>query len=201
MNLGLFCVLENYFMNKILLNQNINISLYIFYVGIFINIIKYIYKGVDYMTIFTPRCNKKNLLAIAGVVWMMAGFMVAKLGIQVFLNLPNYKIISLTSAVMVFYIFFNFIFKKMVKKHKNRISSKERETLCVFSFFDIKSYIIMAFMMGLGITIRSIPSINSACWGPAYIGIGGALFLGGVLFLVEWKKWNEINDIERMGEE
>jgi len=141
------------------------------------------------MEAFVPRCYKKNLLVIAGTVWVIAGTMVSKLGIEVFLKGDKHILISLIVGIIVFFIFFNFIFKKMVKKHRNRILSKEKDKLCVFSFFDVKSYIIMIFMMGLGITIRSIPSINPICWTPVYIGIGSALFLTGVLFVIEWVKW------------
>ncbi len=141
------------------------------------------------MQSYVPRCNKKTLLLIAGIVWIMAGTMVSKLGIDVFLNYSHNKIISSILAFSVFYLFFNFIFKKMVKKHKIRILSKDKDRLCVFSFFDIKSYIIMSFMMGLGITIRSIPTINPLCWSPIYMGIGSALFLAGILFIIERIKW------------
>ncbi len=141
------------------------------------------------MEVFVPRCYKRNLLVVAGIVWIMAGTMVSKLGIEVFLNGYKYKFIYLIVGITVFSIFFNFIFKKMVKKHKNRILNKDKEKLCVFSFFDVKSYIIMLFMMGLGITIRSIQSINPVYWAPVYIGIGSALFLAGVLFIIEWIKW------------
>lgn len=142
------------------------------------------------MELFTPRCNKRSLLLIAGFVWMFAGGMVAKLGFNVLFTSSVHPFISLAVAIITFYIFFNFIFIKLVKKHKNRISEKEQDKLCLFSFFDVKSYIIMIFMMGLGVTIRSINSINPLCWAAVYIGIGLALFSSGVAFIIEWKNWN-----------
>lgn len=142
------------------------------------------------MELFTPRCNKRNLLLIAGFIWMFAGSMVSKLGFEVLFTSSIYPFISLIVAIITFYIFFNFIFIKLVKKHKNRIYEKEQDKLCLFSFFDVKSYIIMIFMMGLGITIRSINSINPLCWAAVYIGIGLALFSSGVAFIIEWKNWN-----------
>lgn len=142
------------------------------------------------MTNLTPRVNKRTLLIIASFVWFMAGFMVFKLGFEVITTGKKYILISLVVAAIVFYIFFNFIFKKMVKKHSVRISAKEQEKLCVFSFFDIKSYIIMAIMMTLGITIRSLSFINPIYWAPVYVGIGTALLSAGVLFAIEWKKFS-----------
>ena len=142
------------------------------------------------MELFTPRCKKRNLLFIAGLVWIFAGSMVSKLGLDVIFTSSIYPFISIIVATITFYIFFNFIFIKLVKKHKSRISEKEQDKLCLFSFFDVKSYIIMIFMMGLGITIRSIPSINPLCWAAVYIGIGLALLSAGVAFIIEWKNWN-----------
>lgn len=142
------------------------------------------------MELFTPRCNKRSLLLIAGLVWVFAGSMVAKLGLNVLFTSSIHPFISLIVAVITFYIFFNFIFIKLVKKHKNRIAEKEQDKLCLFSFFDVKSYVIMIFMMGLGITIRSIHFINPLCWAAVYIGIGLALLSAGIAFVVEWKNWN-----------
>ncbi|MGL5347112.1 MAG: hypothetical protein ACRDA3_07155 [Peptostreptococcaceae bacterium] len=142
------------------------------------------------MSDFTPRINKRNLLVIASLVWLMAGTMVSLLGLEVLFREQKYVIISLIVAISVFYIFFNFIFKKMVSKHRDRISNKDQEKLCLFSFFDVKSYLIMAFMMTLGITIRSMSFINPLYWSPVYIGIGSALFVAGVLFFKEWLSWS-----------
>lgn len=141
------------------------------------------------MELFKPRCYKKNLLFLAGSLWLIAGFMVAKLGAEVILTSSSNMFISAVITAITFYIFFNFIFKKLVIKHRDRIRAKSQDKLCLFSFFDIKSYIIMAFMMGLGITIRSIPTINPLCWAAVYVGIGGALFLAGAYFIKEWKDW------------
>lgn len=141
---------------------------------------------------FTPRLNKRTLLMLAAIVWIMAGTMVFKLGFEVIIKEQKYAIISITVATIVFYIFFNFIFKKMVKKHRDRIFNKAKEKLCAFSFFDVKSYLIMAFMMTLGISIRSMEFINPIYWSPVYVGIGSALFLAGLLFFKEWLTWNNI---------
>ncbi|WP_166505853.1 hypothetical protein [Romboutsia hominis] len=137
----------------------------------------------------TPRCYKKNLLLIAGIVWILAGGMVLKLGLDVFLSLRSKVIISIIVSIVIFYIFFNFIFKKLVNKHRDRIADKDKEKLCIFSFFDTKSYIIMAVMMTLGITIRESSFVKPIYWSPVYIGIGSALFLAGILFIVQWKRW------------
>lgn len=137
--------------------------------------------------------NKRVLLLIAGLVWGFAGFRVFSLGKDdVILNHGSLKI-SVFFSVVIFYIFFNFIFKKMSAKHTKRIISSKLEKQCLFSFFDIKGYIIMAFMITFGIVVRSSGIFNPIYVGIFYIGLGGALFLGGVLFLINFMRFKEIN--------
>lgn len=137
---------------------------------------------------FVPRCSRKTLFILGGIVWMLAGSMVMKLGYEVVLKAKEYKLLSAAIAVVVFMIFFKFIFRKMAYKHQKRILAQVQEKLCMFSFFDKKGYIIMACMMTLGIVIRSIDFINPMCWAAFYIGLGTALFCGGAVFLAGYRK-------------
>lgn len=141
---------------------------------------------------YTPRVGKRTLLLIAGIVWGFAGFRVLTLGIEdVKINNGNW-IVTLIFASIVFYIFFKFIFSKMFKKHTRRIIKSSLNKHCVFSFFDIKSYCIMGFMIFLGITIRSTRIFNPVYVGDFYIGLGLALFMAGMLFLLSSLKFENI---------
>ena len=137
------------------------------------------------------RCSKKTLLIYAGLVWMFAGGMVMKLGYEVLLTEQRYRMISIIVAIGVFLIFYFSIFRKMAGKHEKRIKSKQQEKVCVFSFFDVKGYIIMACMMTLGILIRSTSFIAPMYWAPFYVGLGTALFCAGILFIRSWIKWEQ----------
>lgn len=137
------------------------------------------------------RCSKKTLLIYAAIVWMFAGGMVMKLGYEVLLAAQGYKMISVIVAIGVFLIFYFSIFSKMVHKHEKRIKNKEKERLCVFSFFDVKGYVIMACMMTLGVVIRSMSFIPPMYWAPFYVGLGTALFSAGILFVRGWMKWEQ----------
>lgn len=136
-------------------------------------------------------CSKRTLLMIAGIVWLFAGGMVMKLGLEVLLNGQRYILISVIVAVVVFFIFYFNIFKKMAGKHEKRIKNKQQEKVCIFSFFDVKGYIIMACMMTLGIVIRSTSFIAPMYWAPFYVGLGTALFCAGILFIRSWIRWTE----------
>lgn len=149
-------------------------------------------KRGDKMKDLVPRCAKRTLMIMAAIVWMMAGSMIMKLGCEVIFHRPNNRIISGVVAVVVFAIFFQLIFKKMALKHQKRILAYTKEKICTFAFFDKKGYIIMAFMMTLGIVIRSTSFINPIYWAPFYIGLGTALFSGGACFMIGWWRWNKL---------
>lgn len=133
---------------------------------------------------YIPKVEKKTLLLIAGIIWGFAGFRVLTIGLgDVQINNGNW-IVSIVSGSVVFYMFFKFIFSKMFKKHTRRIINSSLEKHCIFSFFDLKSYCIMGVMIFLGITVRNIGIFNPVYVGDFYIGLGLALFMAGVLFLL-----------------
>lgn len=128
--------------------------------------------------------SKRVLLLVAGLVWGFAGLRVFTLGRgDVVLNKGN-VFISIVFSITIFYIFFNFIFKKIFIKHAKRIINSKLEKQCIFSFFDIKGYIVMGCMMTFGIVIRNLGVLNNTLLGNFYMGLGAALFLAGLTFLI-----------------
>ncbi|MGL5353221.1 MAG: hypothetical protein ACRDA5_07830 [Clostridium sp.] len=138
----------------------------------------------------SPRVNKQILIIIGGLVWTIAGINVFKIGYK---DVSSSNMLGVVFSVIIFAVFFNFIFSKMAKKHLNRIDSKKGNKLCVFSFFDVKGYIIMAFMMTFGITLRSTGLINPNYLGLFYIGLGFALASGGLIFLINGIRYKKIS--------
>lgn len=136
--------------------------------------------------------SKKVLFLIAGVIWSFAGFRVLTIGIgDVQISSHNW-ILAILAAAVIFYLFFNFIFSKMHNKHAKRIINSTLNKHCPFSFFDLKSYLIMGFMITFGITIRAIGILNPFYIGTFYMGLGLALFMAGVLFLRSFIKFEVI---------
>ncbi|MCQ2521684.1 MAG: hypothetical protein MJ105_04845 [Lachnospiraceae bacterium] len=129
---------------------------------------------------------KRALLIIAGIIWMIAGFNVVRLGIL------SYRLIEIAWYLPVFsviiFALFGLMFYKMTQKHSKRIMSYEEVYRPFWNFFDVKSYIIMAVMMGGGIGLRNagvFPDIFVAFF---YTGLGCALFLAGVRFIIVFFK-------------
>lgn len=98
--------------------------------------------------------KKRALLAIAGCVWLAAGFNVARLGVLSYIELDGISIVHILLSIVVFCVF-GFMFYRMSVRHTKRIRSYPQETRPVWNFFDLKSYLIMAFMMSGGIWLRN----------------------------------------------
>lgn len=125
---------------------------------------------------------KYILLLIAGIVWMIAGFNVVRLGIVSYLAVEMRWYLPLLSVVI--FLLFGTMFFRMTQKHTKRITGYEETYRPFWNFFDLKSYIIMAVMMGGGIGLRNAGIFPDLFVAFFYTGLGCALFLAGVVFVV-----------------
>ena len=60
----------------------------------------------------------------------------------------------------------------------------------IFNFFDIKSFLIMFFMIFFGVTIRLLNLAPEVFIAIFYTGLGGALTLAGIMFLINFIKYS-----------
>lgn len=96
--------------------------------------------------------------------------------------------VPLLCAAVVFGLFFGLIFYKMVKKHCRRIRAYEQARIPFYRFFDRKSYLIMAFMITFGVTLRASNLIPPLYLGTFYTGLGASLMGAGIFFLIRWAR-------------
>ena len=126
------------------------------------------------------RVKRATLLLIAGIVWDIAGINILRIGIVTYP--PYIGIVQIALSVLIFGAF-SMMFRRIVTRHTARILGMEDERVPVWLFFDKRSYLLMIFMMGLGISLRSTgiaPDIFIAVF---YTGLGCALTLAGILFI------------------
>lgn len=133
--------------------------------------------------------KKQYLLLIAGSVWMLAGFMVMKTGFTFLLKSTSLGLIILGASI-IFLIFYLKIFSKLVRKHEIRIRGYEEDRVVFWKFFDNKQYIIIAFMMSGGFSIRYFHLVPGWFIAFFYSGLGIALFSCGIKFIVRYIKFN-----------
>lgn len=132
--------------------------------------------------------SKQTLLITAGVIWIIAGVNVLKIGITTWIQTPQDWLFRIGEATLVFLLFFIFIFGKLYYKHTQRIERKTKEKHCPFSFFDIKGWIVMTFMIALGVTIRAFHLLPDKFIAVFYTGLSIALIATGIRFLIFWWK-------------
>ena len=130
--------------------------------------------------------NRQFLLITAGIVWIIAGANILRIGIVTWINSTQDWMFKIGEATVVFLLFFVFIFRKLYYKHTRRIEEKKDDKNCPFSFFDVKSWIMMVFMIALGITIRSLHLLPDSFISVFYTGLSIALILTGILFIRYW---------------
>ena len=128
--------------------------------------------------------QKQTLILIAGIVWAIAGFNIVRIGLVAYQG--NFTWWRVLLSVAVYAVFQIFIFGKMVGKHTNRILQYEEERQNFFRFFDTKSYLIMVFMMTLGIGLRVSGVVPNGFIAYFYTGLGASLLTAGVLFIVRY---------------
>lgn len=132
--------------------------------------------------------RKKSLLAIAGCVWLAAGFNVTRLGILSYEEMRHFSSASMLLSAGVF-IAFGLLFNRMSTKHSRRIAGYPEETKPFWCFFDLKSYFIMVFMMTGGIWLRSSGLVSAEFIAVFYTGLGFALMTAGAAFWIAYHNY------------
>lgn len=126
------------------------------------------------------KVKKNTLLLIACLVWTAAGFNILRIGIMAYTSYLS--ALNIILSAVVFGIFQYFIFGRLVRKHTKRITDYEEEKHFFLKFFDLKSFIIMAFMMTGGIYLRASGLGPERFIAVFYSGLGASLLLAGILF-------------------
>jgi len=124
-----------------------------------------------------PAVNRKWLILISALMWSAVGIF---LNILAFGWLKSYNkiqlIITITIGLFTGLIIDKYGFNIIAKKNIDRILEYPKKA-CVFAFQEWKSYILIVFMMSMGIFMRTSGLIPKTLLAPMYIGIGTALFL------------------------
>lgn len=135
--------------------------------------------------------QQRTLLLIAGCVWLFAGLNVLRLGIIAYQTLTTNYALYLGSFVI--FCLFARMFLKISRKHTKRIRAYAQPQP-FWRFFDMKSYLIMAVMMGGGIGLRASGLVPEFFIAFFYTGLGLALATAGVAFIKNYLTFSEQDD-------
>ena len=126
------------------------------------------------------KVKRNTLLLLACLVWSAAGFNILRIGLTAY---PAYRTgLNYLLSLLVFAVFQQMIFGKLVKKHTARITAYLEERHFFLKFFDKKAFVIMAVMMSGGSGLRVSGLAPERFIAVFYPGLGAALLLAGLLF-------------------
>ncbi len=149
------------------------------------------------LTRWTPAAHKRWLHALAGVMWSGVGIFLMRLAYGWLLPVAwEYAILLALAGLLLAVVIYRFGFSKLAGSNSKRISNYEKDKVCIFAFQKWSSYPLVAFMIGLGITLRRFSPIPKPLLAVMYIGIGGSLFLASLHYYVAFWKESDFKAFE-----
>lgn len=124
--------------------------------------------------------SKKWLIAENALLWMAAGFNILRIGVEAAASDTSVSTLHVVLRAFPVFAAFAAMFARVIKKNSRRIQDMPQPRLPFYRFLDLKGYLVIAFMMTLGITLRHVGSIPDAFFAFFYTGLGSALFLSGL---------------------
>jgi hypothetical protein len=125
---------------------------------------------------------KRYLLLVAGSAWLFASIMLFNKGLSISEIGLDKNWLKIGMCVVLGVLFFLTLFSKISNKHIRRIILLENERSCLFSFFNLKSYILMAIMISFGVYLRKSGYIPMNYLSLFYFIMGTPLFLSAIKF-------------------
>jgi len=135
-----------------------------------------------------PSVNKRSLLLVAGCAWTIAGGILISRALLELYSIHHYLISELLIGGVFGIIFYMVLFARISKKHITRITLITIDNPCFFSFFNLRSYIMMAVMISAGILLRKLDIINHEILYTFYLTMGVPLLASAFRFFSMWKK-------------
>jgi len=133
-----------------------------------------------------PLVSRHWLFALAGVMWSGVGVMLMwRAWIWLSAMTPAWAIGITLAGVVIAFGFYYFMFTKTVAKNIRRLRSLP-DPVGILAFNSPKGYILIIFMIALGITLRH-SSLDRRILAVLYLGMGGALFLASLHFYRQFR--------------
>ena len=137
---------------------------------------------MSFVQTIKPKTSKRYLLFLAAFVWTIAGGMLIFKGILLSFNTTDFLGLKITLSIIGGVGFYWLLFSKISLKHTKRIVELKMDKPCLFSFFNIKSYILMAIMITSGILLKRLGVIPQQDLLVVYLTMGIPLFLSAFRF-------------------
>ena len=118
---------------------------------------------------------------IAAAIWGIPGVNIAIKGVKTYMLMNPDDLWWLMLITVAVSIFFFIIFRRVVIKYSERITSLP-DSMMIWQIFPPKGWILLVIMMGLGITLKHIPDIPMSFTASFYSGLGPMLIVSALRF-------------------
>ena len=119
---------------------------------------------------------------LAAVIWGIPGVNIAVKGIRTYMLIKPDDLWWLMLITLIVAAFFFFIFRHVTRRYSERIASLP-DRVMIWQIFPPKGWILLVFMMGLGITLKCIPAVPMSFTASFYSGLGPMLILAALRFV------------------
>ena len=137
------------------------------------------------------KVKKRTLLLALSILWTVAGVNILRIGILSYGTVfPGaaftfWQVGMLLLSVLIL-TGFGLMFRRVAIKYTRRILAFPEAKKSIFCFMSPTGYLLVAFMMGLGIGLRVSGLLPTGFFAIFYSGLGTALLGTGVFFFVQW---------------
>ena len=132
-----------------------------------------------------PGVPKPVLIALGAALWGFAAYRILKMGFMFVEKHALYHWINYLIGVAGFIPFFMLVFRKVSLRYINRIKNLPQRRPCMFAFFDLRGYILMSFMITMGIMVSHWKLIPELYKGTFFISLGLSLLASSIFYIVE----------------
>ena len=130
--------------------------------------------------------KRKHLYFVAAVIWGIPGITITLKGISAYRMQPSENLWWLLLITICVLSGFFLMFRKIVNRYCRRIASLP-EKVKIWQTFPTRGWVLLIFMMVLGIALRHIPAIPSAFIASFYSGRGPMLVFSSLRFMAVLK--------------
>ncbi len=135
--------------------------------------------------------NREHLLLMQVLFWFVPGIMIVRKGVIAMLNVQETnpeRVWWLTLIALVVVVTFLLMFRNFVNRYTERILNFPTRKKSLFAFLDLHGYVLITFMMCLGISLKYIPGMPQEFFAGFYPGLGTALTISGIKYFISWCK-------------
>jgi len=131
-----------------------------------------------------PKVDKNILILISGILWSFVGILLIKIATKWFVLLNNNELFfAIIGGIILGIAISYFGFTNIAKKNIKRINQYSNK-VCIWAFQKWQSYLLIIFMISLGLFMRKTSFIPRILLTPMYIGIGFALFTASFKYYI-----------------